>query len=60
MSIVEQVESLDIKIDNQKKYDEYEESLRKYHKMVESGQLKPRGCQVQSTYTVFSIKSNYS
>ena len=60
MSIVEQVKNLSIEIKDVKSYKELEDSLKKYHEMVQSGQLKPRESQVQNIYVTFEYRSNYS
>jgi hypothetical protein len=60
MSIVEQVKNLSIEIKDVKSYKELEDSLKKYHEMVQSGQLKPRESQVQNIYVTFEYRSNFS
>lgn len=59
MSIIEQVEQLktDWPLRNGKD-NSLESALNEYHKMVESGVLKPRENQLQQTYTAISFHSN--
>ena len=60
MSIVEQVKGLSIEINDERYYRELEESLKQYHEMIRAGKLKPRESQINSSYTPFPFRSNYS
>lgn len=60
MSIVEQVDKLTIAVEDERNFKALEESLKLYHKMIQSGHLKPRENQVQDIYTTIIYNSNYS
>ena len=60
MNIVEQVKELSIEITDERNFKELEESLKIYHEMVQAGSLKPRENQVNSSYTPFMFRSNFS
>lgn len=64
MSIVEQVKNLqDPIIENEERLASFrslKEALEDYHKMVDSGELTPRGNKVDAGYHIYSINSNLS
>ena len=59
MSIVDQVKSLSIDIEDDEYYKSLLVALEEYHKMIDLGQLKPRDNNVQNIYTPVLFSSNY-
>lgn len=60
--MVDQVKNLQISIDenndNIANFRKLVEALEDYHKMVDSGELIPRGSRIDAGYHIYSVNSN--
>ena len=58
MSIIDEVKTLSIQIEDKDNFASMVEALKHYHEMIELGILKPRTNQIRSTYMPIEFKSN--
>lgn len=53
MTVVEQIENLQITFDSDDNFEKLKEALEEYHKLVDTGALVPRKNSISNCYSTF-------